>query len=458
MFRLFLVLLAAASPCFADKASFIQLCESSVLSADTTQTLDALRKHVEWNALLQGKERSSEKATCSELGESLSKVEKLVLPGGTFAYFFTPDLTPIAHLSWLKSLNISGQTVHSLEPLRFLKQLHTLRISGVRAQAQGLAVLTELPALQSLQVTLNSGEDADTVADLKAIKDLTLFVGNLTLKNLPYTVQTLELHASPETKVELSSGNFRSMSVNGLVARDLEWLTASKHWLTELRLHGTQIQDYSALGEMRALRKVEVEDSNLTDLGFMKELLYVEELELARNQIHDVGPLSGLTRLRTLTLDSNPLWNVGSQLGTLFKLEKLSMRDARQVGVLKLEYLERLRILDLTGNHYHTMVIPNQADAHYRLEELYMGNNEVRWIDKGLENLKNLKVLVLSSNKLTSVKELEVLTTLETLSLEDNKLTDVSGLSALTSLKQLRLRDNPLSSKDCPVFPASICQ
>ncbi len=64
---------------------------------------------------------------------------------------------------------------------------------------------------------------------------------------------------------------------------------------------------------------------------------------------------------------------------------------------------------------------------------------------KGLENLINLKELVLYENEISEIKGLESLENLELLSLGSNRISEIKGLNTLTNLKFLDLRFNELN-------------
>ncbi len=76
--------------------------------------------------------------------------------------------------------------------------------------------------------------------------------------------------------------------------------------------------------------------------------------------------------------------------------------------------------------------------------KLNLDGYQLTELPKNLENLTQLKVLVLSKNQLARLpKGLEKLTQLTSLNLSNNKLTDVKGLEKLTQLKELSLHSNP---------------
>ena len=82
------------------------------------------------------------------------------------------------------------------------------------------------------------------------------------------------------------------------------------------------------------------------------------------------------------------------------------------------------------------------------LEELYLFDNKIT-ILKGLKKLPELKVLVLSKNKITNLTPLADLTSLTTLDLSHNHhLTHINSLTAITNLQTLILTNTNITQEE----------
>ncbi len=75
-----------------------------------------------------------------------------------------------------------------------------------------------------------------------------------------------------------------------------------------------------------------------------------------------------------------------------------------------------------------------------------------------LAQLTNLTELYLSYNRIKDLSPLARLTNLNFLFLESNQISDLSPLSRLTKLNWLFLGGNPINNKRCPVKPESVCE
>lgn len=103
---------------------------------------------------------------------------------------------------------------------------------------------------------------------------------------------------------------------------------------------------------------------------------------------------------------------------------------------------------DLTN--LHTLYLYNNliTDIHgleslTSLERLSLRNNNIKEI-KGLEKLTRLRQLYLENNQIAEIKGLKNLTNLETLHLNNNQITEIKGLESLKVLQKLYLKDNPI--------------
>ena len=451
MARCFLIFFILALPILAhaDLAEFIRICENAPHFPERLQTLAALQKNA-------AAKFADAPLSCSELGARLQKTKKLYLPGHTFHYYKVPDVSPIAALDWLEDLSIPAQQVNSLGPLQNLKKLKRLDITDVQAD---LSFLAALPVLENLRFTARRQDPLDVLRFLP-LKSLELSTAEegVVLRALPYSLTQLKIQGNGVIDYAgLENLHLKEISLSGIKVADFSWLKGSKYTLEKAHIENSQVADLRALSECSRLNQLEFISSGLTLLDFLERMHSLEILDLKSNLITDVHPLQNLRNLKKLSLYDNRI-SEASSLTELFKLEDLDLGH-NVLYRFSLGYLERLRTLNLSQNHLAVMAEADISDARYRLEKLLLNGNDIRAVHASVENLKNLRVLALGSNKLNKVDGLEVVGSLEELYLDDNKLTDISILSKLTKLKKLRLWDNPLPLPiRCPVQPETVCQ
>jgi hypothetical protein len=216
-----------------------------------------------------------------------------------------------------------------------------------------------------------------------------------------------------------------------------------------LALPQARCEQFGALAQLTALRRLVLNSSTPRDLDELAELPRLERLELARSDVDlqtfehgfqalrtldlrvhpNVGrarltSLAGLTGLRELDLGEAG-WESVSGLAGLHRLERLHLRGTDVFDLRPLAKLERLRMLDLRG----CPVADLEPIAGLRhLEELRVGWTRVRDV-RCLRSLTRLKVLEIAG---TAVRELEPLFELPALVRIDVQGSDVRHVRPLT--------------------------
>ncbi|MFP4484624.1 MAG: CotH kinase family protein [Spirochaetaceae bacterium] len=181
------------------------------------------------------------------------------------------DISEIDMLSNLRTLDLSGNEIESLRPLRELERLEELRLADF-----GL-------------------ESADEV--------------------IP------EHDGRFPTLVRLNLENNRSL-------RDIEALSRLTA-LQNLSLRNTAVDDIQVIGELTALRVLDLRETPLAgvDLDALRRLTALERLNLRETGIRDVAFLHGLSGLRYLNLHSNAGIESLDPLRDLRRLQTLILRN-----------------------------------------------------------------------------------------------------------------------------------
>lgn len=201
----------------------------------------------------------------------LSELTTLNRPPHEF-YGDISDLTSVEHLVNLMELDISGtppwpSQISDLSPLASLSNLTTLNIEGRRIEdLSPLATMTNL-------TTLNLG--FNWISDLSSLASLT---------------------------------NLTRLTLEGNVISDLSPL-ADLTSLRELNLAANQVSDLSPLANLKRLRKLNLAANQISDLSALANLSNLTELQLWGNQIIDLSPLldnDGLGAGDTIWLLNHP--------------------------------------------------------------------------------------------------------------------------------------------------------
>ena len=204
------------------------------------------------------------------------------------------DLTGLEHAHYLSSLDLRGNTntVSDFSPLAGLTNLKSLNLSG--------SFLTDISSLIGLTDLEDLGLSGSNLSDISPLAHLT---------NL--------------TRLSLSSNNLSDIS-------PLANLTG----LSVLYLNGKNLSDISPLANLTGLGDLNlsggnsVSPNNISDVSPLANLTNLTRLNLSYNNISDVSPLAGLTNLTVLRLVSNNI----SDVSPLVALEGPSSHPLRIQG------------------------------------------------------------------------------------------------------------------------------
>ena len=126
------------------------------------------------------------------------------------------------------------------------------------------------------------------------------------------------------------------------------------------------------------------------------------------------------------------------------------------LNLSKIQCQNRSFQIKLSHNPFVKILFANHCDITditlfsnlKNLEELYLFDNKIT-ILKGLKKFPELKVLVLSKNKITNLTPLADLTSLTTLDLSHNHhLTHINSLTAITNLQTLILTNTNITQEE----------
>ena len=181
---------------------------------------------------------------------------------------------------------------------------------------------------------------------------------------------------------------------------------------------------------LTTLQSLDLHNQQITSLEPLIGLPQLEQLYLNDNQIADISPLAQLTKLTTLHLDNNQIQDLSP-----------------------LTNLDALAVLFANGNRITSLTPLTKLSG---LTQLIVNDNQIKEVEPLQAHLQ-LTNLSLGNNRLTDITPLATVINLQELSLRNNQITRLDTLHPLSQLTRLDSQNNPLTSKTCPVFPATIC-
>ena len=275
------------------------------------------------------------------------------------------------------------ETAHSLEDLKLMPYLKTLRIPN-----QDLGTLTDLSSLSKLETLDLTGctfppEELAVLAQLPALTNLCLSDCNLS------TIADLE-GAAGLTVLDLSSNTLRNLEV-----------LSSMPGLTEVNLKHNAVTKLTELGKLSNLEKLDISFNSVTDLSPLSGCAKLSWLDAGNNQLTRIKAVDDLPLLTYLSLDYNQLTDVAI-LGNCSELTNLSIANNQITNISKLSKLVNLDILDFSYNSVSEL--PDWQDG-CMLRTIDGSYNTLESIDN-LSRLDQLCYVYMDYNKLTSVNAL----------------------------------------------------
>ncbi|EKF39406.1 hypothetical protein MOQ_000368 [Trypanosoma cruzi marinkellei] len=349
------------------------------------------------------------------------------------------DLSPLAELRHLKTLNVSDNLVKTAKPLAGMR-LFSLDIS--RNRLTGTEGLEELSELRFLSI----GENA--ISDVSALQNCRLLEEFYFSRNLIAEVR--ELHSLHRLS-HLASIDAAGNPCGG--KPDAEQQRQEYRNYIIYNLPKLKVLDGVPVGELEQQRAKEVFAGRVNPellaerVGLTSQWGRVQELDLSLCGLREVAMMEPFVSLEVLHLHHNSLSRIDG-LMSLRNLVALNLSHNRlgqcPVGQA-LQHLEKLRSLSLESNHI-TDVSPLGLLLP-RLQFLNLKGNEIANIDQGLQGLTELRELLLDNNKLRGFGRDCFANNLQLtdISAEENYIRSTEGLQPLTRLEVLRLGSNRLN-------------
>ena len=240
------------------------------------------------------------------------------------------DLTGLEHATRLERIEFRRNSISDLSPLAGLIRLNNIKLRGNRiTDVSPLAELTNVDWL---------GLEENAITDLSPLRDLIKLNG-------------IGISGNPVSDVSPLAS---LVSLEGVAA----WSTPVSDFSALSRLprlrwiefgNDRSVTKIPSLKGLRALRRLEIRGTTISDLSPLAELTQLQWLELVDNLISDVSPLVTLKNLETLNLDANFISDP-SALAQLTDLEVLYLENNVISDVSSLAGFKNLDRLDLRNN------------------------------------------------------------------------------------------------------------
>lgn len=274
----------------ASAASFTEVCAAGLKDAGKRTFLNAL-----------GISKAYE---CGAVYEKASNSIAMDL-----AFKGVTDISLLPHFPQLEHLELNGNPVKTLEPIRALTKLRVLILNA--RPITNIDALSSLKALEELTLDSSAVTSLAPLKGLPKLRELYLREGPklkdiAAVADMP-ALQTLYVHSDlvPDFSVIGKAKSLTKLSVGGKNLKSLAFVADLKD-LEELGVSGPKVE-LAPVAKLSKLRMLQAERCGLTDLSALKGLTKLTELYVGFNKIKDLSPLKTTTALTTLRISENPV-------------------------------------------------------------------------------------------------------------------------------------------------------
>lgn len=208
--------------------------------------------------------------------------------------------------------------------------------------------------------------------------------------------------------------------------------------LTSIKLYGKGIQSLEGLQYATNLTYVSLFNNEVGDLSPLSALTKLRGLNLNANRITSIEALASLTKLEELQLSGNQITSI-DVVKRLPLLRYFEANDNEITDILALSTATQLEVLEVSNNR---IAVVKSIVKLPNLVYLNVSNTQISDLSvlKPLSN--NLRVLHISGNQTSDLRDLEGMTKLTALYAENNQIEDITPLKNMKNMSSLNLRSN----------------
>lgn len=342
-------------------------------------------------------------------------------------------LENLGHLKNLKHLELSHNYIFSMESTHGLSSLQYLSADNNKlVNLHGLQRLTELKHLYLGSNKIDSGRE---LFKLKLLNNLTVLdlMGNPIVKlvdnyRLFIVYHLKNLRALDGKAVEIIEANAAKDEFGGKLTQDI---------VVERLGHSNFIE----------LKELEVANSNFKqiDLGNANNFINLKSINLEHNNLINLNGLINLPNIKVICLNYNKIESILPTQKPSKYQSKVQPQPPLENDTDDKPILPTLEVLHLGYNGIKDLALLG-LNKIPSLKSVFLQGNEISKVC-GIENLTNLRSLVLDRNRIKSLNESSLISQwkLNELHMDDNRLKDLSHFGNLQHLQRLFLANNRIS-------------
>jgi Leucine-rich repeat (LRR) protein len=310
---------------------FKMLHKPFALQLQQVPSISGLRFMAGINECVQVTISASDVSDLSELRQ-LKNLRKLFITQTPFTLRSDLDVSPLASLINLDTLNLNNSRVGNVEPLSGLTKLVTLNIGS--SLVKDISPLKGLRLLKSLDVRDSQVTDVSMLSENASLEELNVDGKQVaTMGGLNQIISLMVISYTPFNSAAIGMlSNLKTLNIWGPPVIDLSPLR-KLHQLTFLRIDGpgftrgrAQVTDVNAIGELEELRSLSLSEVQISSLQFLvgHEFKNLTEFSLNDAPISSVSELASLVSLKKISFFDIPVVDIAPLLA-LPNLTELSL-------------------------------------------------------------------------------------------------------------------------------------
>ncbi|CAL6011194.1 leucine-rich_repeat domain-containing protein [Hexamita inflata] len=265
-----------------------------------------------------------------------------------------------------------------------LENLEVLKLENNKLEDYQLYNLAKFKKLHSLDVSENKID----LTHIHSVTSLTkLSMASCELKNIDQITSLV---------------NLKEFDLSGNIDLDVSPLYKLKS-LTKLHMRQCELKNIDQIVQLTNLDVLEVSHNQLKNINQIYLLVNLKELGISQNSEIDITPLKNLVGLIKLNLSFCALTQL-SALKPLTNLQDLDLSYNPNIIITELQYLKKLTHLNLQSCNLVSVYVLRPL---VNIEVLYISYNNIVHLDTNLNEMKQLKTLMLDNNRISDFSELE---------------------------------------------------
>lgn len=289
-------------------------------------------------------------------------------------------ISSLDDLRWLPNLtelNIEGQPGLDWSQLSQLASLETLSLLNCEISTLDLDVICELKTIRSLNLSGNQIASVDAFTSMPVLEYLDISMNSISSIDALGGMAALNTLIIRENAVESVSAlynlpNLTYFDGQDNIISDLSPLELSTK-LEYLNLTRCPVSDISTLSNCTSLRTLILDFCSVSDISALADCTALENLSMESNSVSDISPITSLTSLQTLNLTSNALSSL-PDMSSMSSLSEVYMSYNSIDSVQAFVGMPSLTILNLDYNSITSVAALSGCPM---LTSLYCFGNDV---------------------------------------------------------------------------------